>query len=272
MFNNLCVNPAYAGSTGLISTSLISRHQWVGIDGAPQTQSLSVHAPLKKQLGIGVNIIRDQAGPLNNILIQANCSYHLNLNDKSKLYFGLMTGLNSLNAKLTEVVDINFEDLTFQQNLNSFRPVFGTGLYFSHPNAYAGFSIPDIVETTFSDAINEFKHKRHFYLIGGYLLNVGDMMKLRPTAMLRYVDNSPIAAEVTMSLIYNDFLWFGIMYRHSGSAGALVAVQINPEIRVGYAYDYSLNSLKGHQGGSHEIMLNYDFNYNPIKLLSPRYF
>jgi type IX secretion system PorP/SprF family membrane protein len=272
MFNTMSLNPAYAGSSDLISSSLITRHQWLGIKGAPQTQTLAIHSPLKKQIGAGISVIRDQAGPVNNFSIQGNFSYHLMLSKKSELYFGLMAGMNNVNIKLTEVVGVNVDDISFQQNLNSFRPVFGFGLYYRHPKAYAGISIPDLAETGYTGINSSWEHKRHYFLIAGYITDLNDNLKLRPTMMMRYVKNAPISAEVTASVIYNDLIWFGLMYRVKDAAGALFCFQINPQLRIGYSYDYSLNTLRGHQGGSHEVMISYDFSYKAAKYVSPRYF
>ncbi len=272
MFNTMSLNPAYAGSSDLISSSLISRHQWIGLKGAPQTQTLAIHSPLKKQVGAGLSIIRDQTGPVNNFSVQTNFSYYLNLNKDSRLFFGLMAGMNNVNIKLTEVGGVNVDDISFQQNLNSFRPVFGFGLYFRHPKAYAGISIPDLAQTDYTGINSSWEHKRHYFLIAGYVTDINEQFKLRTTMMMRYVKNAPLSAELTASVIYNDLIWVGLMYRFRDAAGALFCFQVNPELRIGYSYDYSLNTLRGHQGGSHEIMLSYDFNYLPKKYTSPRYF
>jgi len=272
MFNTMSVNPGYAGSADCISTSLISRHQWIGLKGAPQTQTFVIHAPLKKQIGVGGSIIRDQAGPMRNFSIQGTASYHLNLNEDNLLYFGLMAGVNSLNLNLTSVEGVNTDDISFQQDFNGLKPVFGFGLYYRHSKAYAGFSIPNLVETNYIGENAEWEHKRHFFLIGGYLWDFNDDFKLRPTATLRYTKNSPISAEVTGSVIIKDLLWVGVLYRVGDAAGALFCFQVNRQLRIGYSYDFSVNSLRGHQSGSHEIMVSYDFNNFPKRYASPRYF
>jgi len=272
MFNTLSVNPAYAGSASCISTSLISRHQWLGLDGAPQTQTFVVHAPLKQQIGVGASVIRDQAGPVRNFSFQGNASYHIKLDENNLLYFGLMAGINSANLNLTTVDGVNTDDISFQQNFSAVKPVFGFGLYYRHPKAYAGFSIPNLFETKYIGENTEWEHKRHYFAIAGYIMDINDNLKLRPTATLRYTKNSPLSAEITGTAILKDFLWVGLLYRVGDAAGALFCVQVNRQVRIGYSYDYSLNVLRGHQAGSHEIMVSYDFNNFPKKYASPRYF
>ncbi len=272
MFNTLSLNPAYAGSSNLISATAITRHQWIGIKGAPQTQTVAIHSPLKFQLGAGLSIIRDQAGPVNNLSAQGNISYNINLTQNSKLYFGLMGGITNFRVGLTGLDNLNNEDISFHQNINSYLPVFGFGLYYRNPNAYIGISAPNLIENKTINAPTDLVHKRHYFLIAGFVKDISNDFKLRPTMMLRYVQNAPISAEFTASVILKDMFWIGAMYRIKDAAGALFCIQINQNFRIGYSYDYSLNKLRGSQSGSHELMINYDFSFKSTKYVSPRYF
>jgi type IX secretion system PorP/SprF family membrane protein len=272
MFNTLSLNPAYAGTSGKISAVLLSRHQWLGLEAAPQTQTFAIHSPLKNKTSLGLSVIKDKAGPINNLSFQANYSYNINLSNTFLLYFGLMAGINNVNVQLVAVEGVEFNDFAFSQNINAFRPVFGFGLYLNNPKFYTGFSIPDILETSYTNNVNSWDHKRHYYFIAGHLTNLTDNLKLRSTMMMRYVENSPFSADLTLSAIIKDLFWIGGIYRLNDAAGLLFALQINPELRIGYSYDYSLNVLKSTQTGSHELMISYDFNYQPTKYISPRYF
>lgn len=273
MFNTLSLNPAYAGSAKLISATAITRHQWMGIDGAPQTQTFVIHAPLKHQLGGGISILRDQAGPVNNLSAQANISYHVNITQKTRLFFGLMGGVNSLSVRLTELQNVGFEDVSFSQNIQTYKPVFGFGVYLSNPKGYLGISAPNLIETNYNTSPSAFlQHKRHYFLIAGYIQDLNKNVKFRPSIMFRYVNNAPLSAEVTANFILKDLIWLGAMYRFQDAAGALFGFQITPQLRFGYSYDYSLNALRGNQNGSHELMINYDFSFKPMKYVSPRYF
>jgi type IX secretion system PorP/SprF family membrane protein len=42
MYNTININPAYAGSRGALSIFALHRTQWVGLDGAPVTNAVSV--------------------------------------------------------------------------------------------------------------------------------------------------------------------------------------------------------------------------------------
>lgn len=272
MFNTLSLNPAYAGTSGKISAVLLTRHQWIGLEAAPQTQTFAIHSPLKNRTSLGLSVIKDKAGPINNLSFQANYSYNINITNSSLLYLGLMAGVNNVNVQLADVDGVEFDDFAFSQNINAFRPIFGFGLYINNPKFYAGFSIPDILETSYTNNINAWDHKRHYYFIAGHLANILDNLKLRSTMMARYVENSPVSADATLSVIIKDLFWIGGIYRLNDAAGLLFALQINPELRLGYSYDYSLNVLNTTQTGSHELMISYDFAYQRTKYISPRYF
>ncbi len=272
MFNQLVLNPAYAGSSDYVSFIATTRHQWVGLEGAPQTQTFSVNTPLKNQVGAGLSLGRDVAGPVKVFMFEADFSYKLKLSEKSDLLFGLMAGFNNSVVNLTNLENVDPDDLSFQNDINAFKPVFGAGLYFSNPKGFAGFSVPELVETDYTTQSVSWQHKRHYYLSGGFIASLNEQIKLRPSVMMRYVGGAPFSAEATASFIFKDKLWFGLIYRLNDAAGALAALQINNQLRIAYSYDYSVSMLRGYQGGSHELSVIYDLNFGTKNHTSPRYF
>jgi type IX secretion system PorP/SprF family membrane protein len=271
-FNQLALNPAYAGSNDYTSFVLTTRHQWIGLEGAPQTQTFSVNTPLENSIGFGLNLGRDVAGPVTTFMFEANFSYKLKVSEKSNLNFGLMGGFNNSSVKLSNLVGINPEDVSFHNNVNVYKPVFGAGLYYSHPSFFAGLSVPDLVESDYAEQSVTWTHKRHYYLNAGYLGEISENVKFRPALMMRYVPNTPFSAELTTSLIFKDKIWFGLIYRLNDAVGALAAVQINNQFRISYSYDYTTSILRPYQGGSHEISVSYDLDNGSKKHTSPRYF
>ncbi len=272
MSNTMSVNPAYAGSSDMLSINLISRHQWIGLDGAPQTQTLMAHTPLVSNLGAGISLLRDQVGPVSNFSGQMAVSYKLKLSTKSSLSFGLMAGVNNSSIILTDVPGVNPTDVTFQQNINSTRPIFGSGLYFLTPKAYLGISVPDLIETIYYGDNVSWKHNRHYFIIGGGVFNVSKNIVFKPTFLFKYVNNVPFSAEFTSSFIFKNKLWLGAMYRYNDAVGAIINLQLTEQLRLGYAYDYSVSRLRLYHNGTHEIMLNYDFRYGKKSYATPRYF
>lgn len=282
MFNTLNINPAYAGSTDYLSLTAISRHQWIGFEGAPTTQNFTAHSLVSDQIGAGFALVHDMAGPIRSMSMKANFSYSLTLtkgragarkkSGHSELAFGLMAGVSNYYVGLTDIENVNPANDAFHSDIYQYQPIFGAGLHYSFDNGFVGFSVPDLVETSYEKNASTWIHNRHYFLTGGYLFDLKNSFKLRPTLMTRYVKNAPLSAEITLSAIYDDMFWFGLLYRHNDAIGALASVQINNQIRIGYAYDYSILSLSSYQSGSHEIILSYDFNIAKSDFASPRYF
>jgi type IX secretion system PorP/SprF family membrane protein len=275
--NMLVVNPAYAGSRDAMTLVAIHRDQWVGIDGAPTTQNLSWHAPLKNQnFGLGFSIINDEIGPTKQTGVYADFAGRIRLSNKGRIAFGIKGGFNHLQTQLTDLVISSPGDPNFQENLDVLLPNIGVGVYYDRPQFYFGFSIPKIlenrdqgVELADSDRAGE---ARHLFLMMGSLHSLNSQMKLRPSMMFRATRNAPTSAEITLNLIFMDRLGLGAFYRWEDAAGALVSIHLTPQLRFGYAYDYTLSELSGYSKGSHEVMVTYDFIFEEDRIVSPRYF
>jgi len=272
MFNTLSINPAYAGSQDVLSINVISRHQWIGIEGAPKTQTLVVHTPLKHNIGVGLSVINDKIGPQSQTGLKGSFSYKLKIGKKSSLSLGIMAGVNKLDINLTDLENTESTDVAFQQNLSGIKPLFGFGIYFKLKNAYIGLSMPELVETNYENGISSWKQARHYYFIAGYIANMGKSLKFKPTVLVRYTQNAPVSAEITGQLIIKDRIWIGGMYRLKESVGGLLGIQITKQLRLGYAYDYGIGELSAYGKGAHEIMLNYNFMFKNKEYASPIYF
>jgi type IX secretion system PorP/SprF family membrane protein len=271
MFNRLLVNPAYAGVNGDLSVVAGTRHQWTGLEGAPSTQTLSVHLPYNDQLGLGVSVIRDQAGPLTNLSFNANFSYQLKLNESSNLSFGLMGGANNANIQLTSLEGVDPSDVSFHSDINQYKPVFGAGLYYYSEKMYAGISAPDLVESVYESTSSTWQHNRHIYFMSGFVANLSDQLKLRPSVLLRYAESVPVSVELNTNLVIQDKYWVGLLYRYNDAIGALVSMQIASDLQIAYSYDYSFNMLRGYQGGSHQVSVAYNMKIRDKQFANPRF-
>lgn len=282
MYNTLSVNPAYAGSRDALTVTGLHRSQWVGFEGAPVTQTLTIHGPLRNErIGLGLSVLNDKIGPTNNTAIFASFAYRLQLNDKSKLAFGLSAGANILQANLS-TMDLDQQvDPTFQNSIsNKVNPNFGFGLYYSRERFYAGVSSPNLLQNNYSIVKLEngttlmAKEKRHYFLIAGAVFNLSDNLAFKPTTLIKVTPAAPVQADLTASFIIMKRLLLGGMFRTGDAYGALVGFDITTQLHVGYSYDisYGLRTFKYNQG-SHEVMLRYDFLfYDKKQIHSPRYF
>lgn len=275
MDNMLYYNPAYAGSSDYMTINGLFRQQWVGIDGAPMTQSLSFHTPTGwSGLGVGVSVLNDKVGPINQSWLNVDVSYTMKFkNHKGKLSFGMKGGINILNARLANLTAIDQGDLAIGANYkNKILPNIGAGVYYHLDNFFVGFAVPRIVQSVPDASSISYVDQRHYYLMVGGIFSVSENVKLRPSSMFKFTQDAPFAFDVSLASIFYNKLWVGLNYRLVESVGAFLQYQFNSQFKLGYAYDFSVNKLMRHNAGTHEIMISYDFRYKKSGLSTPRYF
>jgi type IX secretion system PorP/SprF family membrane protein len=267
MYNTLAVNPAYAGSRDAITATVLHRSQWVSFKGAPSTQTLTVHSPLKiKNIGLGLSVINDKIGPIRNTIAYVDFAYILKLTEKSHLAFGLKGGINYMQAELNNIPLDQQNDVAFENNVSSkVLPNFGFGMYYSTERFYAGISAPKLLENNFVTKEANFSTKitqeiRHYYFIAGAVFKLSESIDLKPTTFVKATSGAPIEADLTTTFIFKKKLNTGLMFRTGDAAGVLVGYNITPEFHIGYSFDwsYGLKTFK-YNSGSHEIMISYDF-------------
>lgn len=282
MNNTLAINPAYAGSRDALTVTALHRSQWVDFKGAPLTQTVTMHTPLKNQhIGVGLSVLNDKIGPTNNTSVFGDFAYMMKLNSKSKLALGLSAGANIWQAKLSTLNLDDQNDPTFQNNIsNRVTPNFGFGAYYSRERFYAGISAPNLMQNNYSEikqangSTLTAKEQRHYFFIAGAVLKISDNLDFKPTTLVKVTAAAPVQADLTASFIIMKRLLLGGMYRTGDAVGALVGFDITDQFHIGYSYDWSfgLNTAK-YNKGSHEIMLRYDFIFSSKKQIhTPRYF
>ncbi|MCB0769544.1 MAG: type IX secretion system membrane protein PorP/SprF [Flavobacteriales bacterium] len=279
MFNQLFLNPAYAGSHAYVSSSLLHRSQWLQMEGAPRTSMMAIDAPLMKgKMGAGLSIVHDQIGVSSDLDIAGHYAYHIRVNSTSKLAFGLRAGVSVYSAKLTDLRYWDENDQIFQNDLNN-KAVgkFGFGLYWYDATSYVGLSVPTIyaadgqLSLDAGDALDHY-FTQHYYLHAGKIFPLNESLDLKPSTMVRYTPAAPLEADVNCNLLYRERVWLGVGYRTGDAIVGMVEYQVNPMLRIGYAYDMTTSKIRHYSSGSHEIMLGIDLGKDPIRIKSPRYF
>ncbi len=278
MYNTLSVNPAYAGSREALSITGLLREQWIGIKGAPSTQSLTIHSPVYNDyMGLGLSVVNDRVGPIHQTLIFADYSYSIQTTDFSKLAFGLKAGVNLLQANLTSLRSNQGGDQAIYNVDNRLLPNVGIGIYYYSDKGYIGISAPKLLQqrissddsTIFTDDIQ----RRHYFLIGGYVLDLSDDVKFKPAILLKAVQGAPLSVDVSGNFFFNDKFGIGLAHRFDDSFSGLLQYYVTPQFHIGYAYDFTMTELRHYNSGSHELMLSYDLNYvDNTRIRSPRFF
>jgi type IX secretion system PorP/SprF family membrane protein len=279
MFNGLLLNPAYAGSKDYVSSALMYRKQWVGMDGAPSTQTLSIHGPLKKKkIGLGMYLMKDKIGVTSQTDLFGCFSYHLPM-PNGKFSFGMQAGMNYFKSDIVNLRYWDPQDQVFIYNsYSNVLPNIGVGAYYYEPLFYAGFSIPGLISYNSNErfAVESdtvvYQYSRKYFLTAGYVIETEKDFKLKPSFMVKKEKSGPVQFDINLNLLINDIFWVGASYRSKDAIVALLEYQVNRKFRVGYSYDYTINKLRTYQSGSHEFMIGYDFGYDVLKMKTPRYF
>lgn len=282
MNNTLVVNPGYAGSRDALTVTALHRSQWVDFKGAPTTQTITAHTPLRNErLGLGLAVLNDKIGPSNNTSAIVDFAYKLKLTDKAKLAFGVGAGANIMQADLSTLDLDQQNDPSFRNNINNkVTPTVGVGLYLSKERFYAGISTPNVLQNTFAETTQAngttvtAKEQRHYFAIAGAVFNLTENLAFKPTTLIKITAAAPIQGDLTASFIIRQKLLLGAMVRSGDAVGGLIGFDITNQLHVGYSYDwsYGLETAKYNQG-SHEILLRYDFEFfNKKQIHSPRYF
>ncbi|MBK9416837.1 MAG: type IX secretion system membrane protein PorP/SprF [Flavobacteriales bacterium] len=276
MFNTLAFNPAYAGSADVFTVMALSRHQWVGFEGAPATQTFLAHTPLRNQaLALGLTAMTDKVGPARQTGAFLDLAYRIRTGTDTRLSFGLKGGVNSFQADLAGLATVNPD----QANVNvqgQLMPNFGFGLYWHAPRYYVGLSAPKLLENELVPAstgvITTSSEVRHFFLMGGYVLDLGRDLKFKPSFMTRVVKGSPLSVDLNASFLLRERIWFGALYRLGNAFGVFGQYRVNDQLSVGYAFDLTTTKLGAYNAGTHEVMLSYDLRFIKGRTISPRYF
>jgi len=276
MHNPVSINPAYAGSRGTLNVVSVNRQQWVGIDKAPRTYALSLNSPfISYNVGVGLSILVDQLGPAKEIGMYADYSYHLKLNQRTKLAFGLKGGLNIFDINLLYLTRYEDDDLISMNGAQKlYLPNFGFGTYLYSNRFYMGISIPKLLQNDLSDGSKTLvgKEQRHYFFATGVVLDVTEDIKFKPSTTVRVVAGAPVSVELSAAVLLHDKLWLGGMYRNGDALGGMVKFDITNQLSLGYSYDYTLSELRPFSQGTHEVYISYDFMHRNRKTLSPRYF
>jgi type IX secretion system PorP/SprF family membrane protein len=268
-FNELVINPAYAGAHVQFSATAIYRNQWVNFPGAPRTFSFSAHTGLaKNKVGVGLLVNHDEIGSYGNDHIYASYSYKLHFNDAT-LSMGLQAGVNVLGAdysklNLKDPLDM---DASFAP-INDFKPNFGAGLYFNKKNWFVGLSVPFILnnkldDSGFESALAQVVEKRYYMLRSGIIFPINRMgtVKMNPSILLRSQEGQPLSLDINNAFIFYDIFSIGTAWRSGDQFGdsfiTFLDLKLTEKLHFAYSYDWTMSDINKISSGSHEFMINF---------------
>ncbi|PLX07272.1 MAG: hypothetical protein C0596_11705 [Marinilabiliales bacterium] len=289
IFNPMTVNPAYAGTKQWTSINSIYSAQWVGLEGAPTTQSISIEGAPKETMGLGLQFINDKIGAESAQSLYGNYSYILKVNDKLKLSMGLAAGVTYFSLDGTQLISESVDDPAVPlTRVNSVRFDPRAGLFLYSPRFYVGFSITDMLGDLIESPDGYVaKQERHYYLTAGYVFDIGEDVKAKPSILIREDFAAMTNVDLTTHFLFRNTFWFGATYRFGSDL--LVSETLDNSLRkrdaiifmtewnvskswvIGYAYTHSLTALNGFSG--HEVMIDYTLPRKlDTRMKTPRYF
>ncbi|THV57732.1 type IX secretion system membrane protein PorP/SprF [Flagellimonas alvinocaridis] len=279
MYNTVSVNPAYAGSRGHLSIAALYRNQWLGLDGAPETQTLNIHTPMGyRGVGLGISVVNDKIGPTSETYFDVDFSYTIQTSFEGKLSFGLKASAHMLDIRYSELDEFEIDpQLQSQQDIqNKFSPNIGAGVYYHTDRFYAGLSAPRILETTHFDesSVSTAKEQINLYAITGYVWDLNPFLKFKPTLLTKVVQGAPLQLDLSANFMLNERFIGGVAYRWDAAFSGLFGFMVSDQLMIGLAYDREITELGAatFNDGSFEVILRYDFRRNIGNLKSPRFF
>jgi len=275
MYNTININPAYAGSRGVMSVFGLHRTQWVGLDGAPTTNAFSLNTPINNSnLGVGFSLVNDRIGPTSDNTISADISYTIPMNEVYKLSFGVKASGNIFNLNTDKLDYSNPIDPNLQNFNNEFSPNFGAGVYLHSDKLYLGLSVPNFLQDSkYND--NEqavFQERMNFYFIGGYVFDVSQSIKFKPAVLTKMVTGAPLQVDASANFLFFDKFMLGGAYRWDAAVSVLAGFQVTDGLFIGYSYDMETTQLRRYNSGSHEVFLRFELFNKVSKMVSPRFF
>jgi type IX secretion system PorP/SprF family membrane protein len=275
MYNTINVNPAYAGSRGVLSIFGLHRTQWVGLEGAPVTNAFSANTPIaNSNLGVGLSFVNDKIGPTVENTISADLSYTIQTSETYKLSFGIKGTANLFNLDVTKLNPQDQNDPLLQNLDNNFSPNVGAGVYFHSDKLYLGASVPNFFETKRYDdnSVAVYKERMNMYFIGGYVFDLSSNLKFKPAFLTKVVEGAPLQLDVSGNfLIYEKFV-LGAAWRWDAAVSLMAGFQVNDGLYIGYGYDLETTKLRKYNSGSHEVFIRFELFKRQDKIVSPRFF
>ena len=270
------VNPAYVGSDEAFSLGLLHRNQWTGFNSAPKTTTFFGHSPLNSSIGLGLSVITDRLGPVKETNTYGDISYSLKFNNENTLAFGVKIGATFHDIGTGNLTVFDPNDPFFSENVSSVTPNFGTGLFYYSNNYYAGFSVPNLLESVHLDRNgNQLgTDLQHFFFMGGYVFQPSENLKLKPSFLMKSAFDASTSFDLNLNALLDNTLEIGGSYRYDDSFSALVNLAIQPNLSIGYAYDAVVSQIQPFAPSSHEVFILYQFKNKSEdqRIKSPRFF
>ena len=260
--NPFVLNPAYAGITNNLNTSISFRQQWAGFEGSPKTINANGHISLfNNKIGAGLMFVSDNIGNATTNEIVTSGSYRINISKGKILSFGLQAGVTNYQINNTKVTPFDTTDPLFQGQVSETKPTFGAGIILKDDKFFVGFSVPRMLRSTFeTGGLQSSLYTQHYYLMGSYLFTLSENIRFKPSALLKLVSGAPASIDLNTSLVIHENYQAGLLTRNFNTYGAFLQMIIKDSFRLGYVFEVPTGSSVATNFSTHEITLGYRIN------------
>lgn len=260
--NPFVLNPAYAGMQNNLSTSVSFRQQWAGLEGAPRTINANGHISLfNNKMGSGLLLTSDMIGSTTITEVYGAYSYRLDLDGRHTLAMGIQGGMQNYNIQTDGVTPQHANDPFFQGPIRQSKPMVGAGVILTSDKFFVGFSVPRMLKNNLEDAgLQGSLYNQHFYLLGSYVFMLQERIRLKPSVLLRMVNNAPVTTDINAALIFFENYQAGALTRNFNTYGIFFQMLIKDLLRVGYVFEVPTGSSVGARYTTHELTAGIRFN------------
>jgi type IX secretion system PorP/SprF family membrane protein len=264
--NPFVINPAYGGMTQNLNTTLSYRYQWAGFEGSPKTINANGHISLaNNKMGAGLILLSDQLGANSTNELFATYSYHLPLDNRYTLSFGLQGGVSNYQINNDKINAQNKTDPFFQGTVSKIAPNLGMGLILSSDRLMLGISVPRMLEASLrADDMQASQYSKHFYAMGSYLFILSERIRLRPSVLLKAVSGSPTSVDFNAALIIHENYQAGVLTRDFSTYGIFCQALIKDSFRLGYVFEVPTAASVGVNFVTHEVTIGFRLNALPF--------
>jgi len=270
--NPFIMSPTYAGVGDHIKVRLNGLTQWVGIEDAPDTQTLAADARVGDRSGIGMLLYNDSNGETKQRGSRVSFAHHLILDryDDEFLSFGISYNFNQFRLDIENLEPVDGEVLTDDRATVNHN--FDLGVLYRLDNFYISLNASNILDkdTDVFDPVNEPNALRNYYVYTGYTFskNNNSKLEIEPSVFFQWFDSDGRSVtDLNTKFRFHDFedyYYVGLTYRFLNDQFgtplyvAPIAGFKKSNFYFGYSYQVITSEILGYSSGTHVFTVGMD--------------
>ena len=274
--NPFLMSPTYAGVGDHIKVRLNGLTQWVGIEDAPDTQTLAVDARLGNRSGLGFLVYNDSNGETKQRGARLSFAHHLTINryEDEFLSFGISYNFNQFRIAIENFGDPNnpMFDPAVTDDRATTNHNFDIGVLYRYDKFYISANASNLLDKDLStfDTQLEPNKLRNYYIYTGYsfMKNKRSKIEVEPSVFFQWFESDGRSVtDLNAKFRFHDFedyYYVGLTYRFlNDQIGtplyiAPIAGFKKSNFYFGYSYQVITNEILGYSTGTHVVTVGMD--------------